>query len=233
MRTSVDFQVFSARDGKARRHPKMLLPFSEELWNRVLTTSALSHLGHPRRVAVAGVHEGDGSSTIAAALCYYLARGLSLQVCLVEVDLRSPWLQRAGLAPVGSLGLRGVVKGQCEPTEVIVRVEPLGFHVLPAGEPLINPTSLLSEESVAELYQKLGNLFDVLVFDSPALNAAPENRVVVAAAESTIVVLKSGRTLPEQAAYWLGKVSEYGGTVGAVCLNGVRSGLPSFLRSLF
>ena len=44
--------------------------------------------------------------------------------------------------------------------------------------------------------------------------------------------LKSGRIQPSQAAFWLGKVQEYGGKVGALCLNGVRFGLPSFLRNL-
>ena len=43
---------------------------------------------------------------------------------------------------------------------------------------------------------------------------------------------KSGRIQPSQAAYWLGKVNDFGGKVGALCLNGVRFGLPSFLRNL-
>ena len=232
-RTSDDFQVFSARRGRVRRQPQALLPFCEELWNRVLVGSAGGALGPPRRLAMAGISEGAGTTTIAVALCHYLARSLGLQVLLVEADLRAPSLQRLGLAPARSPGLHGVLRGQCDFAEAVLRVEPLGFHVLPAGAAVLNPTAVVGEDTLGELWQRLGTSFDVVVVDCPPLNAAPEDRVLVGDAEATVLVLRSGRTLPEQAAYWLGRIGEYGGTVGAVCLNFVRSGLPSVLRSLF
>ena len=226
------FQLFTCRNSKLIRNLGWLLPFSEDLWNRIVTSSAGEESAHPRRLSVVGVHEGDGASTVAYGLAHYLRETLGYRTCVLEADLRAPVSQIEGLAPNGSIGLKGFLSGECGIDEVIFHVDPLGFHILPSGPTIGSPTALINEKSLQSTLQALESLFDVVIVDSPALNNGPENRAILQAVEASVLVLKSGRTQPAQAAFWLGKVHEYGGKVGAVCLNGVKFGLPAFLRNL-
>lgn len=229
------FQLFTCRNSKLIRNLGWLLPFSEDLWNRVVsstTAAEASSSAHPRRLSVVGVHEGDGASTVTYGLAHYLSETLGYRTCVLEADLRAPASQASGMAPSSSIGLKGLLAGECGADEVIFHVDPLGFHILPSGPTIISPTALINERSLQSTLQVLDTLFDVVLVDSPALNNGPENRAILTTVEAAVLVLKSGSIAPSQAAYWLGKVHEFGGKIGAVCLNGVKFGLPSFLRNL-
>jgi MinD-like ATPase involved in chromosome partitioning or flagellar assembly len=227
------FQLFTCRNSKLIRNLGWLLPFSEDLWNRIVTSTATDDdNAHAHRVSVVGIHEGDGASTVAYGLAHYLCETLGYRTCVLEADLRAPASQNDGLAPNGSIGLKGFLSGECGIDEVIFHVDPLGFHDLPSGPTIASPTALINEKSLQSTLETLEGLFDVVIVDSPALNNGPENRAILSAVEASVLVLKSGRIQPAQAAFWLGKVQEYGGKVGALCLNGVKFGLPSFLRNL-
>ncbi|MEZ5963988.1 MAG: hypothetical protein R3F56_09110 [Planctomycetota bacterium] len=229
------FQLFTCRNSKLVRNLGWLLPFSEDLWNRIVTSTTspdAASTTHPRRISVVGVHEGDGASTVTYGLAHYLSETLGYRTCVLEADLRAPASQASGLAPSSSIGLKGLLAGECGADEVIFHVDPLGFHILPSGPTIVSPTALINERSLHSTLQVLDTLFDVVVVDSPALNNGPENRAILHSVDASILVLKSGRIAPAQASYWLGKVHENGGKIGAVCLNGVKFGLPSFLRNL-
>lgn len=229
------FQLFTCRNSRLIRNLAWLLPFSEDLWNRIVTSTTASDaatLTHPHRLSVVGVHEGDGASTVTYGLAHYLSETLGYRTCVLEADLRSPTSQLSGMAPNGSIGLKGLLAGECGADEVIFHVDPLGFHILPSGPTIVSPTALINERSLQATLQGLEELFDVVLVDSPALNVGPENRAILGSVDASVLVLKAGRIAPAQAAYWLGKVHEFGGKVGALCLNGVKFGLPSFLRNL-
>lgn len=228
------FQLFTCRNSPLIRNLEWLLPFSEDLWNRVVSswTAGRPAKGHPGRVSLVGIHEGDGASLTSIGLAYYLSESLGYRTCVVEADLRSPSAQNEGLAPSGSIGLKGLLSGECSVDEVIFHVDPLGFQILPAGPPVVSPSALITDAAVQSTCQALGRLFDVVLLDSPPLNMGPENSAIVQQVDATVLVLKAGHTLPPQAGYWIGKLEEYQAKLGAVCLNGVRYGLPSFLRRL-
>ena len=69
------FQLFTCRNSKVIRNLDWLLPFSEDLWNRVVTSWLPENtaVGYPRRVSLVGVHEGDGASTVTHGLAHYLS----------------------------------------------------------------------------------------------------------------------------------------------------------------
>ncbi|MEM7204672.1 MAG: hypothetical protein AAF628_30725 [Planctomycetota bacterium] len=207
-----------------------LLPHAEALWSRVQFTEAPRTHGSTRVCAVTGILEGDGASTTAAALAYYLAHGLGVRTLLVEADLRNPSLRRLGVVP-RCPGLAGTLQREVRLRHVVFELPRVGFFVLPAGRALPSPTSLVNQGLISRMLSALGPHFEAIVLDCPPLNMAPEARFLIGPADTTIPVLRSGRVLPENAAYWFGKVTEYGGSIGAVCLNGVESVLPTKLRS--
>jgi MinD-like ATPase involved in chromosome partitioning or flagellar assembly len=211
---------------------RALLPHSEELWNRVQLADVAPARPHCRVYAVAGLLEGDGASTAAAALAHYLAQELGARVLLVEADLRTPALRRLGLVP-RCPGFVGLLQRQARLRHVVFELTRVGFHALPAGATLPSPSALIDPTNLSRFVRLAEPYFDVVLLDSPPLTLAPEARHLIARADATIPVLRSGRALPEQVAYWIAKIPEYGGTVGAVCLNAVEAVLPARLRALF
>jgi len=227
-RSELSFPTYSDLKGDLEVQVEWMLPYCEDLWNRVLAHRA--EPGLPRRLAFVGINPGDGVSTLAAGFAYYLTRSVGLRVLLIETDLRQPSSAALGLAPDTSRGLSGLLREKIELKDVIHRVSPLGFYMLPAGEALAAPTALLAQTSVEKLLRAVDQVFDIVLLDAPALNIAPEASTMLAAAGMVIPVLRSGRTDPETGAYWLGKIGETGARIGAVAINGVRDSLPTALR---
>lgn len=206
-----------------------LQPQAEELWNRV-------HAAVPQALdqdcsvfTVAGLVDGCGASTTAASLAAYAAQEAGQRVLLVEADLRRPSLYDLGLCP-RSPGLAGVLRGEAQLRNVVFDLSRVGFHVLPAGKAVASPSTQVNAAKLQDFLESVSPFFDTVIFDSPPLTSAPETRYLVGAADATVPVLRSGRVLPEQAAYWIAKIGEYRGRVGAVCLAGVETVLPTRLR---
>src|SRR5579872_2443506 len=126
-------------------------------WNagklkRLLITSPLAH---------------DGKSTMTLNLATALAERGKRRVLVVEADLHhssiaktlrlEPW---AGLSDC-------LADSTTSPLGAIRRVEPLGWHLLPAGEPRRNATELLQTPALGHILEQLSPCFDWIVIDSP------------------------------------------------------------------
>lgn len=207
---------------------EQILPSAEALWNRIV--HANKGPGLPRRIAVVAPHEQAGSTTVARGLALFLAQVVGRAVLLVECDLRSREAPTESLAPVGAVGLVGLLGQKAMLPEVVFRIEPAGIHLLPAGGVVATPSTLLSDEAFGGVLRAVSSFFDVVILECPALSGAPENRVLLPSADACVAVFRSGTVDPEQASLWLARIEEYGGRIGAVCLNGIVAGLPAPLR---
>ena len=222
------FPAYSALRVDLDQHVEWMQPQCEELWNRIL----INRDGVvPSCVAVASLTEGDGATTIAASLAAYLARGLGRRPIVIECDLREPNYSKIGLAPEECPGLGALVRGEADFLDLVYRIPLLDFHAMPAGAPVVSPSAMLVPEAIRKVVERATALFDTVILDTPALNTAPEARHIVSTADTTVPILRSGRTVPEKAAYWLAKIAEYGGNVGAMALNEVPTPLPTRIRS--
>ena len=199
---------------------------AEELWSRLCQLVGRG----PRRIAVVGMQPGDGVTTTSVGLCHFLGKRMGLRPVLVEANLRAPSAQAAGLGPLGSVGLHGYWTKRSELEDVVFALDPLAFHLVPAGEAAASPLALVDAGNLSKTSLVLGSHFDLVVYDAPALHTSPEAFKVLAHCEATILVLRSGRVSPEIAAHWLARIEAEGGRVGAVCVNDVRAGLPTWLR---
>lgn len=225
------FLVWPKTNREWQRDVERLQPSAEELWNRVHAAVPEAMVAPCRVFTVAGLFDGDGASTTAASLAYYAAQEAKQRVLLVEADLRRPKLHSLGLVP-RCLGLAGVLQREAQLKNAVFELGSVGFYVLPAGKPVPSPSVHLNAAKLGAFLTSVQAFFDTIVIDAPPFTIAPETRCLVAAADATIPVLRSGRVLPEHAAYWIAKIGEYRGRVGAVCLSAVNTPLPTRLRAL-
>jgi Mrp family chromosome partitioning ATPase len=208
-----------------------LQPYAEELWNRIHASVPETAGRKCRVITVSGLLPEDGASTTAAALAHYAANEVGHRVLLVEANLRHRQLHDLGLCP-RCPGFAGVLQQQTKLKNVVFELPQVGFHILPAGREVASPSTHVNPGKLREFLAEVEPLFDTIVFDGPPFTTAPETRYLVASSDATVPVIRSGRALPEQAAYWIAKIGEYRGRVGAVCLSAVDTVLPTRVRAL-
>lgn len=135
----------------------------------------------------------DGKSTVAVNLAAVLAEKRNQSVLLVEGDLRRPSLcSMLGLKLPS--GLTQCTQSEVGLQSVIWKVEPLGFHLLPAGKPMHNPAELLTSEWFSEVASKLVDSFDWIIIDSPPAIPVADALSLKQHANASIIVARADRT---------------------------------------
>ena len=135
----------------------------------------------------------DGKSTIALNLATALAEGGKRTVLLIEADLHRPNLS-AQLGIEKRVGLADCLEGNLNPVSAVIRLEPLGWYLLPSGEPRSNPTELLQTDAFAGVLQRLSPFFDWILIDSPPVIPLTDALSLARQADATLLVAREGRT---------------------------------------
>ena len=151
----------------------------------------------PRQIVITSAVAGEGKTTTACNLAVTLAES-SLNVCLVEADLRRPKVS-SYLGIDGTFGLTNVLAGQFPLDEMLL---PLKWHrglltILPAGTTPPDPSHLLGSNNMAVLLQELSNRFDVVIIDAPPLLPVTDAAVLAQATDGALFVSRYGHTRRE------------------------------------
>ena len=178
-----------------------------------------SHAGKLKSLLITSPLPQDGKSTITMNLATALAEGGKRTVLVIEADLHHPTLTellslevRPGLAECLAQGL--------SPTSALRRLEPLGWYLLPAGEPCENPTELLQNDALGDLLQKLSEHFDWILIDSPPVVPLTDAISLARHANATLLVAREGRTPDDAIEKSIALIGRQ--RVLAIVLNGVE-----------
>ena len=177
--------------------------------------------GKLKKLLVTSALANDGKTTILLNLATALAERGKRSVLVIEADLHYSTL--ANTLKLGSCqGLTECLTNDAlPPLSVIRRIEPLGWHFMPAGEPCRNPTELLQTPALEKLMQKLSTSFDWILIDSPPVIPLTDPISLQQHADASLLVVRAGRTpreVVDQAIGLLGKKNILG-----VVLNGVET----------
>ena len=170
----------------------------------LLVTSPLSH---------------DGKSTVVLNLATALSERGKHAVLVIEADLHHSSLTRS-LGLDSWAGLAECLQGAFDPLSAIRRVEPLGWHLLPGGEPRRNPTELLQTPAFGSVMQQLSPHFEWILIDSPPAVPLTDALSLQQHADATLLAVRAGgtpREVVEQAVTLLGRKHILG-----IVLNGVE-----------
>lgn len=153
-------------------------------WNRgklkkLLITSPLAH---------------DGKSTVLLNLATALAERGKRSVLVIEADLHN-----SSIVPNLRLntwaGLTDCLHDDSlSPLSQIRRLDPLGWHFLPAGEPRRNPTELLQTPAMSTIIQKVSACFDWVLIDSPPVIPLTDAIALQQHTDASLLVVRAGHT---------------------------------------
>jgi capsular exopolysaccharide synthesis family protein len=176
--------------------------------------------GKLKKLLITGALAHDGKSTVTLNLATALSERGKYKVLVIESDLHhSSLAENLKLKPWA--GLTECLTDGVEPFSVIRRIEPLGWYLLPAGEPRKNPTELLQAPAFGQVLQTLAPSFDWILIDSPPVIPLTDSLSLQQHVDASLLVVRAGQTpreAVEQTIELLGKKNIVG-----IVLNGVEA----------
>lgn len=165
----------------------------------------------------------EGKTTLAAQLAERCVNA-GLMTLLIDGDLRNPTLSRM-LDAQDNPGLINVLKGEVEAEDVVMVIgDAGGFHLLPAGNPRVDPSRLLHSDRLGKLLAQARESFDMIIVDAPPVLPVPDALTIGRWTDGAVLAVRydtSRFPLVERANRRLAHVGVP--VIGAV-VNGVRSG---------
>jgi capsular exopolysaccharide synthesis family protein len=139
----------------------------------------------------------EGKTTVISNLAIALSKA-KLRVVIVDGDLRKPRLHEV-MGVENSCGLRNLLMDGVNSYEGRMEVvcKPTAYDnlfVVPSGTGHASISDLLHSAQLDVLFGKLGNLFDVVLVDSPPMLHITDARILAGHASRTILIFRSGVT---------------------------------------
>lgn len=145
--------------------------------------------GVPRSFMITSTRPSEGKSTTALALATMLARSRR-KVVLVDGDMRSPSIHQ--LAGVNhDHGLSNYLVGEELGDKLLFEIESLGIHAMTAGPIPPNAAELLIGSRFTTLLDKLLEMYDHVVIDSPPVMGLADAPLIASHVEGVVFVLES------------------------------------------
>ncbi|WP_205479981.1 GumC family protein [Sphingomonas arenae] len=196
----------SAENNPVTEDPQSL--YAEVCRGLAAEVADLARHGRTQTVLITSPVMGDGKSTVALSLAAAAAAS-GRRAVVVDLDLRRPvgTILRSVQEQAGGNDIVAYLSGNADiarllPSPTLVGEGPDGdVHqpvVLSAAEPVRNPSTLMRLRRVNRLLAELHQQFDLIVINAPAALATRDARMLIEAADHTLMVVRWGRTTVEQ-----------------------------------
>jgi capsular exopolysaccharide synthesis family protein len=174
----------------------------------------------PITFAVSSPQPGDGKSFVSANLAMSFADA-GYRTVLVDGDTRRGMAHEVfGVSMEG--GLTDFLAGQVDLTQVVRQTSHSLLGFVSCGRRRPNSPELLTSAALPRLVGELRNRFDIVLFDTPPLNAGIDAYAVGSAVGNMVVVFRAGKTQRKLAAAKLMLVDRLPIQIIAAVLNAVQ-----------
>lgn len=166
---------------------KPLSPFAEQV--RTLRAGLLAGPdGHAHVLAVTAARAAEGKTTVALALARSAALG-GERVLVMECDLRRPTFAERMHASTPS-GLADCLRSKLPPREAIRTDSATALDVMQAGRVGTDLPDLFLTDAMARILGDLRPDYDLIVLDSPPVQAIAEARILAGVADATLLCVR-------------------------------------------
>ncbi len=174
-----------------------------------------------RAVAITGADPDVGRTTVAYNLALTLARD-GLRVVLIDGDMRQPSLHRLVNASISHPGLSDILQGNATLDQCVQQTAVEGLVFIGAGSKPDNPIRLLRSPLMQELLQKLTQLADFVIIDTPSAATFADGTLISTVAGNAVIVHAAGNAMNDSTREMLARFKQHEVNVAGVVLNKVR-----------
>lgn len=161
---------------------------------RSLRTNLLfsKNAGRIQTFVITSMAPGDGKSFTAANLSITMAQQKS-NTLLIDTDLRRGVLHNTFGVPKEP-GFSNYLMGSILASEIINETHIPNLSVISCGSLIPNPSELLGSVQLRRFLDEMRRRFDLIIFDTPPLNAATDAVVLGTQVDGSVVVIRAGKT---------------------------------------
>ncbi len=141
---------------------------------------------------ICGCEAGNGTTTVAINLAAALASS-GWKTVLIDGDMRKKNRYKR-LNENVSEGLSDYLMDRVELDKVICETTTENLSYIPCGELIDNPVRLLCSNKMTVARNELADIYDFIIYDMPAVNAAMDAKVIAVNVDATILVSAIGET---------------------------------------
>jgi len=155
---------------------------------------------HPlKKIVITSGLPGEGKTFVTANLAQSFVRQTDRRVLLIDADLRASRLHMLLGAP-DRPGLTDYLRGDADEFQV-TQVGPSGnLCLIPGGQEVTNPSELLHSDRMRQLLERMSQVFDWVILDSPPAMAVHDSSILADMCDGVIFVVRAGSTDFEVAA---------------------------------
>lgn len=141
-----------------------------------------------KKILVTSSIPGEGKSLISANLALSLSRS-GKKVCLLDMDIRNPQFSKI-FKLRNSVGIAEFLEEDMDPNAIVEATEFHNLYIIPAGATKGNPTELLLNGKLTELFNYLEDEFDYVIVDTSPVNPVTDAYIVSDYCDLTLYVVR-------------------------------------------
>jgi len=157
-----------------------------------------SRADSPRVVVFSAIDSGNGCSLVCAQAAAALASDVTGSVCLVDANLRRPWLPEL-FGTTNHYGLADSLRNTSPIRDFAKTVRPDNLWLLSCGSLAADSSLLLNSELMRARIVELREEFDYVLVDSPPLSTFSDGVVLGRLSDGVVLVLEANSTRREAA----------------------------------
>ena len=150
------------------------------------------NMGRIQSLVITSAAPGDGKSFTSANIAISMAQHKS-NTLLIDADLRRGVLHNTFGVPKEP-GLTNYLTGMVNFQHVLNETLIPNLSLISCGSLLPNPSELLGSHQMQRFLDEARRKFDIIIFDSPPLNAATDAIVIGTQVDALVLVIRSGVT---------------------------------------
>jgi capsular exopolysaccharide synthesis family protein len=164
------------------------LSYTTESFQKVLINLDYVNIdGNYKVIQFTSTLASEGKTTFISNIAYLLGQR-GKKVCLVDLDLRKPKLNRVFQVP-NQNGLTDYLSGKITYEKVVQHSDRLGIDYIVSGEKTTAIINVLEAHKLTELIQKLKETYDFVLLDTPPVIAVSDALYIAKNADGVIFVV--------------------------------------------
>jgi capsular exopolysaccharide synthesis family protein len=145
--------------------------------------------GKPHVIALTSTVGGEGKTTC----CINLGGIMSMadkKTIILNLDMRKPVMhEKFGLQ--NKVGMSNLLSGATSLSNVIQHTEYENLDIIASGPVPPNPSELIQSDFMEKVLEKLKEIYDVIIMDSPPIGLVTDARTLMHYADTSIYVMRS------------------------------------------
>ncbi len=194
---------------------------ASEAFRTLRTNIAFSSFGKEiKTLLITSAVPAEGKSTMAVNLGIAMAV-TGKKVIVVDSDLRAP-TQHKYFEFDNNTGLTSLmINEELQLADVVHKTDVENFFVLTSGPLPPNPAEIITSEKMRGFVSALTEVYDIVIVDSPPVNAVSDASILASYLDGVIMVVGSGYVAREEARHARDQLQKVKATILGVVLNKV------------